>query len=121
MLAVRPGELGASRATQDAIRALDEHWDGAGLPYSQRGDQTPPLGRIAELAQTVEIFASGFGVEAAYDMARGRQGRWFDPALVGALGSFEGDHAFWSTLLATDQLNHVSDLEPADRVLLEEP
>ncbi len=111
------GKLGLSGATQDAIRALDEHWDGAGMPYSRRGDQIPLLGRIAGLAQTVEIFASGFGVEAAYDVARGRAGRWFDPALVAALESLEGDHAFWSTLLATDQLDHVSDLEPADRVL----
>ena len=69
------GKLGLSSATQDAIRALDEHWDGAGMPYSRRGDQIPLLGRIAGLAQTVEIFASGFGVEAAYDVARGRAGR----------------------------------------------
>ncbi len=111
------GMLGLSRETQDAIRALDEHWDGAGLPYSRRGDQIPLLGRIAGLAQTVEVFASEFGAEVACRVARERRGSWFDPALVDALLSFADDHAFWSTLLATDQLEHVADLEPADRVL----
>ncbi len=112
------GLLGLTPATQDAIRALDEHWDGAGLPYSRSGDAIPLLGRIAGLAQTVEVFATGFGVEAAFEVARARRGGWFDPALVDALLSLESDHAFWSTLLATDQLEHVADLEPRDRVLL---
>ncbi|MBK6781493.1 MAG: HD domain-containing protein [Gemmatimonadetes bacterium] len=88
------GLLGLTPATQDAIRALDEHWDGAGLPYSRSGDAIPLLGRIAGLAQTVEVFASGFGVEAAFEVARARRGGWFDPALVDALCALESDHAF---------------------------
>jgi putative nucleotidyltransferase with HDIG domain len=109
--------LGLDAATSDAIRALDEHWDGAGLPYSRRGHDIPLLGRIAGLAQTVEVFASWFGVEAAYHVAHARRGTWFDPSLVDALDAIAGDHVFWSTLAATDQLAFVSDLEPADRVL----
>ena len=109
--------LGLDAATQDAIRALDEHWDGRGMPYYRRGDQIPLLGRIAGLAQTIEVFASRFGVDGAYEVARQRSGTWFDPALVEVLDTFEGDHAFWSTLVATDQLEFVADLEPADKVL----
>jgi putative nucleotidyltransferase with HDIG domain len=109
--------LGLDHATADAIRALDEHWNGAGMPYSRRGDQIPLLGRICGLSQTVEVFASAFGVDAAFEVARKRAGSWFDPALVGAFESLRSDQAFWSTLLATDQLEFVADLEPPDRVL----
>lgn len=110
--------LGLELETSDAIRALDEHWDGAGLPYSRRGDQIPLLGRIAGLAQSIEVFHAAFGTDAAFEMARARQGSWFDPELVRALESFEDDTAFWSTLGVTDQLDQVSDLEPQDRVIL---
>jgi putative nucleotidyltransferase with HDIG domain len=109
--------LGLEPATQEAIRALDEHWDGRGLPCGRRGGQIPLLGRIAGLAQTVEVFASGFGVGSAFDIARARSGTWFDPALVEVLESLEREYAFWSTLLVTDQLEYLSDLEPAERVL----
>jgi putative nucleotidyltransferase with HDIG domain len=110
--------LGLERTTAEAIRALDEHWDGSGLPYSRSGDRIPLLGRIAGLAQTVEVFASGFRADSAYEVAHARRGSWFDPALVDALDGFRGDHTFWTTLAATEQLEFVSDLEPADRVLI---
>lgn len=110
--------LGLELETSDAIRALDEHWDGAGLPYSRRGDSIPLLGRIAGLSQSVEVFHATFGTDAAFEMARTRKGSWFDPELVNALESFEDDTAFWATLGATDQLEQVSDLEPQDRLIL---
>jgi putative nucleotidyltransferase with HDIG domain len=110
--------LGLNTQTADGIRALDEHWDGAGMPYSRKGDQIPLFGRIAGLCQTVDVFATAFGPDIAFDVARQRRGTWFDPALVNALHSFERDHAFWSQLLKTDQLAHVSALEPPDQVLL---
>jgi HD-GYP domain-containing protein (c-di-GMP phosphodiesterase class II) len=110
--------LGLGPETAQAIRALDEHWNGAGMPYGLRGTDIPLLGRIAGLAQTVEVFAGAFGARAAYDMARARKGQWFDPGLVEALESFEDNHGFWAMLSATDQLAHVSALEPADRVIL---
>lgn len=110
--------LGLAPATQGAIRALDEHWDGAGMPYNRSGDQIPLLGRIAGLAQTVELFSRSYGVSAAYDVARERRGTWFDPALVGVLESFEDDADFWGTIDGADHLDFVSDQEPEDRVIL---
>ncbi len=112
------GMLGLTPETQDAIRALDEHWDGAGMPYARQGNQIPLLGRIAGLAQTVEVFAGALGVGAAFDVARARAGSWFDPALVDVFETLESDQAFWDQLLVIDHLDHVSDLEPRDRVLL---
>jgi len=111
------GMLGLEPATQAAIRSLDEHWDGAGMPYYRKGNDIPLLGRIAAVAQTMEVFASGFGVRVAYQAVRARSGTWFDPGLVEALDNLEDNCAFWTTLLATDQLEHVSDLEPDDRIM----
>jgi putative nucleotidyltransferase with HDIG domain len=110
--------LGLPAATQDAIRALDEHWNGAGMPYNRRGNDIPLLGRMCGLAQTVEVFASTLGVDAAYHVARARRGSWFDPGLVEALESFEHDRQFWSAVRNVDQLQSVADLEPAERVLM---
>ena len=105
--------LGLELETADAIRALDEHWDGGGQPRGLRAQEIPLLGRILCLAQTVEIFHAAGGVRAAWRVARRRSGRWFDPALVDALGTVLEDAEFWSSLADTD----VEAWEPADRVL----
>jgi HD-GYP domain-containing protein (c-di-GMP phosphodiesterase class II) len=110
--------LGLGPATSEAIRALDEHWDGGGMPYGLKGTAIPLLGRIACLAQTVEVFAHAFGADAAYQMAIERRKKWFDPDLIHVLGELRDDTAFWSTLDATDALSQVSDLEPGDRLIL---
>ena len=71
--------LGFPPATVEAIRALDEHWDGQGHPRGLRGEEIPLLARICGLAQTVEIC----GVATA----RRRSGRWFDPDLAALVRS----------------------------------
>jgi HD domain len=70
--------LGFSEATAEAIRALDEHWDGRGQPHGLRGTEIPLAGRVLCLAQTVEIFHMARGVGAAYRVAARRRGHWFD-------------------------------------------
>ena len=105
--------LGLEAPTAEAIRALDEHWDGRGQPLGLRGEEIPLLGRILCLAQTAEIFHAAGGVDAACRMARRRRGGWFDPDLVDALGAIRGDVGFWRSLPAGD----VSPWEPADRLL----
>jgi HD-GYP domain-containing protein (c-di-GMP phosphodiesterase class II) len=105
--------LGFEAETAEGIRALDEHWDGHGQPRNLRGEEIPLSGRILCLAQTAEIFWADSGVEAAWEVARGRSGGWFDPALVEAFSAVCRDTAFWDTL-------HEGDLtawEPPDRVL----
>lgn len=106
-------KLGFSQATAEAIRALDEHWDGHGQPAGLRGDEIPLAGRIMCLAQSVEVFHASGGVRAGCRVARKRSGEWFDPALVDALESFGSDDAFWGSLRAAD----VSVFEPPDRLL----
>jgi HD-GYP domain-containing protein (c-di-GMP phosphodiesterase class II) len=105
--------LDLSEHTADAIRTLDEHWDGRGQPRGLTGDEIPLLGRILCLAQTVEIFQSAFDVDEAYGVAGRRSGRWFDPALVAALDGFRADRRFWASLAEPD----LGRWEPADRVM----
>ena len=112
------GTLGFARATREAIRTLDEHWDGNGLPEGLSGDAIPLLGRVVGLAQTAEVFASTFGVEAAVEVVVQRRGRWFDPALVDAFRSLADDDEFWARVLGRSPERYLSELEPADQVLV---
>ncbi len=105
--------LGFSDATAEAIRALDEHWDGRGQPRGLRGEEIPIAARILCVAQTLEVFHRLRGVDAAYRVAVKRSGRWFDPALVDALGAVVGDAGFWASLAEPD----LSGVEPPDRVM----
>jgi HD-GYP domain-containing protein (c-di-GMP phosphodiesterase class II) len=105
--------LGLEPDTAEAIRALDEHWDGGGQPYGLRGIEIPLLARILCLAQTVEIFHAQGGVAAAWDVARRRSGSWFDRGLVEALRPICEDRDFWASLPEDD----LSAWEPMDRLL----
>jgi len=105
--------LGLEADTAEAIRALDEHWDGCGQPRGLRGSEIPLLGRVLCLAQTVEIFHADGGVAAAWAVARRRSGRWFDPALVDVLGTIRDDRDFWASLADDDGLGW----EPEDRLM----
>jgi HD-GYP domain-containing protein (c-di-GMP phosphodiesterase class II) len=105
--------IGLSDGTAEAIRTLDEHWDGHGQPRWLVGEQIPLLGRILCLAQTVEIFHAAGGIDDAYAVAVRRSGAWFDPKLVNALGAFRKDGAFWASLAEPD----LTRWEPEDRVV----
>jgi HD-GYP domain-containing protein (c-di-GMP phosphodiesterase class II) len=109
--------LEMSDDTAAAIQALDEHWDGRGVPLGLAGREIPLLARIACLAQTAEIYHASHGLHAALGVARERAGRWFDPDLVRALESLRADAAFWAGLSAGDAPARAAALEPADRAL----
>ena len=106
--------VGLGDEAAEAIGALDEHWNGSGHPRGLAGDAIPLLGRILCLAQTVEVFFNARGREAAYEMARTRRRRWFDPELVDALGSFERDFEFWGRVAGPDPVREVARVEPGD-------
>jgi putative nucleotidyltransferase with HDIG domain len=105
--------LGLGDETAEAIRALDEHWDGRGQPRGLRGEEIPLGGRILCLAQTAEIFFAAGGPAAAWKVAERRRGRWFDPALVDALAATRSDRDFWRSLAKPE----LAGWEPADRRL----
>ena len=62
-------KLGFSSATAEAIRALDEHWDGHGQPRGLKGSEIPLFGRILCLSQTVEVFHAARGTRIACRVA----------------------------------------------------
>jgi HD-GYP domain-containing protein (c-di-GMP phosphodiesterase class II) len=106
--------LGLSDRSAEAIRALDEHWDGRGQPNGLRGEAIPLAGRILCLAQTAEIFHAAGGVASALKVARRRRGTWFDPALVDALVGTARDREFWASVPHAE----VAAWEPVSRVLV---
>ena len=112
------GHLGLSTETADAIRALDEHWDGHGHPLGLRGAEIPLLGRILGLSQTVEVFNNKHGFRAACEMAQQRSGTWFDPELVRIFLSFKNDESFWQSLTSADPATLTSQLEPENCIVL---
>ena len=84
-----------SEATALAIRSLDEHWDGRGMPDGLRGEEIPLAARILCLAQTVEVFHTDGGVKAARAMAKRRAAagsipRWWTPSCVSAMTGSSG-------------------------------
>lgn len=109
--------LGLPRETAEAIRSLDEHWDGGGHAAGLAGHQIPLLGRILCLCQTMEVFAREQGLEAAYEIVSRRAGSWFDPELVAGLQALRGDHRFWEAALAEDVRGLLEAHEPEDRVM----
>jgi HD-GYP domain-containing protein (c-di-GMP phosphodiesterase class II) len=101
-----------------AIRALDEHWDGQGYPDSLAGDDIPVLARILCLSQTAEVFFAEGGVDAVMEVARERRGTWFEPELVDVLLGTRSDSEFWARLEDATPQAMVDELEPEDRVLV---
>ncbi|WP_309709267.1 HD domain-containing phosphohydrolase [Armatimonas sp.] len=87
--------LGLSPDVSAAIHSLDEHWDGQGAPYHRKADEIPLFGRIACLAQTLEVYATTYGTARAYKVMAQRSGTWFDPELVRAAQAFSRDTIFW--------------------------
>ena len=105
--------VGLPEETATAIRHLDEHWDGGGHPSGLKGQEISLLGRIAGLVQTVEVFATAEGLDAAFAMAKDRRRTWFDPELVEALFATRTDALFWNRAYGPDPRGFLATWEPA--------
>ncbi len=97
----------------DAIRALDEHWDGGGMPAAARGDAIPLFSRIALLAQVVDVFQTANGPAAARLEVRQRTGTWFDPNVAVAFDRVAARQDFWTMLRSDELQSAIFELEPA--------
>ena len=113
--------MGFPEETAQAIRGLDEHWDGGGYPDGLKGEEIPLLARICGLAQTAEVFLTAHGPAAAEEVVRVRSGRWFDPALTEVLLAEAREDGLWEDLTGKDPWREVSRLEPDDRALKATP
>lgn len=113
--------MGFPEETVQAIRNLDEHWDGAGHPDGLKRDQIPLLARICGLAQTLEVFYSAYGPVRAEEIARSRRKKWFDPDLVDVFLAEARTSHIWKDLGDPYLTRALSRLEPEDRTLSATP
>jgi putative nucleotidyltransferase with HDIG domain len=105
--------LGFPIGTVEAIRSLDEHWNGKGYPEGKRGDEIPLLSRILNIAQTVEVFWGTEGPQATEAMLRARRGRWFDPELTDTALAVLHDADLWRSVRSPEVESHVVSMEPS--------
>ena len=97
----------------DAVRHLDEHWDGSGFPHRKRGNEIPVLSRVCLLAQQLDVFAAAGGPARAVDTVATRRRTWFDPELVAVAQSLHRSGRLWMNCLPTD------DVEKTRRAVVE--
>lgn len=109
-------KIGLGQATAEAVRCLDEHWDGTGYPNRWRGERIPLLARIAAVAQHLDVFATEQGTEQAILVLEERSGKWFDPELVRVALSLHKQGKLWIDCLAGN-----SESTTRDRVLSFQP
>ena len=109
--------LGFSQDTAQAIRCMDEHWDGGGYPDGLKHQAIPLLGRIIGLAQVVEIFSSEQGPARAAAIVRQRRGSWFDPELADAFLSAAANNELWDACAAPNLDERVAAAEPEGRAI----
>jgi putative nucleotidyltransferase with HDIG domain len=105
-------QLGLSQATAEAIRSLDEHWNGGGYGHHLKGEQIPLLARIINVSQTMEVFATERGPAAAVQVIQERSGTWFDPEIARAVRGFEHNSSLWRKLHSKDAREYVMQMEP---------
>lgn len=91
-------QLGFGLPVAQAVRSLDEHWNGLGAPLGLCGEAIPVLSRVLGYAQTLDVLAQAVGRHAAFRTVRRRAGHWFDPAVVAAGMGLESDEPFWRGL-----------------------
>jgi putative nucleotidyltransferase with HDIG domain len=88
-------KLELDEVTAEAVRALDEHWDGGGYPDRLKGEEIPLLSRICSVAQNLDVFAIEDSIDAAMEVLRRRSGIWFDPDIVRVVERLHAEGDFW--------------------------
>lgn len=105
-------KIGLSETSAEAIRSLDEHWDGGGYPEGREKQKIPLLARIINVSQTLEVHAARDGAGAAIKIASERSGTWFDPELVAVVQNLRNESTLWESLKADNVRERVLRAEP---------
>ena len=106
-------QLRFSDDVAQAIAHLDEHWDGSGLPLGIAGEDIHIGGRIAQLAQVVDVFFVSGGPQAAMAEVMRRSGTWLDPKLAETFLILSSSPVFWTALESEAIAQDLFALEPA--------
>jgi len=75
-------KLGLGDGVAEAVRGVDEHWDGSGFPAHRTRHHIPLESRIISIAQFLDVYAFEHGREAAIRVLGERSERWFDPKIA---------------------------------------
>lgn len=110
-------KIGLNSEAAEAVRCLDEHWDGSGFPDGRKGRAIPLAARILLIAQHLDVFSCEYGAVAALHALEERSGRWFDPELVAAARSLDRRGVLWKGLGEASARAAVLDLEPGERTM----
>jgi HD-GYP domain-containing protein (c-di-GMP phosphodiesterase class II) len=113
--------MGFPRQTAEAIRSMDEHWDGWGYPDGLRTHDIPLESRIINLAQVADIFFETGGPALALETVARRSGRWFDPELVRVFTRIATPPGFWYALHSADLIPAVTALQPSPSSVAADP
>jgi putative nucleotidyltransferase with HDIG domain len=117
------GKLGMGDVAAQAVHSLNEHWDGSGQPERRQREEIPLLSRICAIAQHLDMFSSGRGVDKAIETLKQRSGTWFDPDLVRVAVSLHRRGTLWANCVSTDSQDDtrqaVLDLDPGRKHQLE--
>jgi len=116
-------KLGMGKMAAEAVRSLEEHWDGTGYPKRARGERIPLLARVCAVAQHLDVFSMGRNADVAIETLEQWSGTWFDPQLVRAALSLNHRGALWTHCRANDRHEitraAVLDLDPRQRQRLD--
>lgn len=107
-------EMGFNEDVANAIRCLDEHWNGKGRPRGFREEEIPVASRIALLSQVADVFSFDGTPERAIYEVKERKGTWFDPQVVDAFENVSEDRGLWLELQSEDLEHRVRMLEPEE-------
>ena len=94
--------IGLDAETSDAVRRLDEHWDGSGYPGRLKGHEIPIIARILCVAQHLDAFCMETGPQRAIDVMHERNRRWFDPEVVKAAVALHASGKLWEHCMPAD-------------------
>jgi HD-GYP domain-containing protein (c-di-GMP phosphodiesterase class II) len=109
-------KIGLSENAAQAIRALDEHWNGNGYSEGRKGKEIPLLAQIMNVSQTLEVFGTRSGPAAAIRVISERSGSWFDPEIADVVRSLKHDKALWRQMSAANAREFVLEMEPGAAV-----
>ncbi len=107
-------EMGFNDDIAQAIRCLDEHWNGKGRPRGLKKEEIPLFSRIALLAQVADVFSYDGTPGKALQEIRKRSGSWFDPEIVDAFSRVAGSSRLWEEPASERLENQVMELEPME-------
>ncbi len=109
-------------ATAEAVRRVDEHWDGKGHPDGLQGEEIPLIARICSVAQVLDVFAMEDSIDAALKVLRRRSGIWFEPAIVELVHRLHDEGRLWEHCRSADEVEEtrqsVLALDPGEQAEL---